>query len=66
MTNLHLAPSRNENPDSQDRDARGKLWREENAGAIADANAYLDRHGLWSDGRRQFSFLSLPTHPVAR
>jgi len=22
--------------------------------ALADANAFLARHGLWSDGKRQF------------
>ena len=33
---------------------RRAAWREENRGAIADANAYLEKHGLWSDGLRQF------------
>lgn len=33
---------------------RRTAWREENRGAIADANAYLVQHGLWSDGLRQF------------
>jgi transcriptional regulator with XRE-family HTH domain len=35
-------------------DARQRRWREENHGAIADANMFLERHGLWSDGKRQF------------
>lgn len=29
-------------------------WLAENRGAIADANAFLAQHGLWSDGKRQF------------
>ncbi len=36
-----------------DRD-REAAWRAENAGAIADANTFLDRHGPWSDGKRGF------------
>ena len=35
-------------------DARRRRWAEENRQALADANAFLDRHGLWSDGRRLF------------
>jgi hypothetical protein len=27
---------------------------EKHTGAIADANEFLDRCGLWSDGKRQF------------
>jgi antitoxin CcdA len=33
---------------------RTSTWQAENAEAIAAANAFLSRHGLWSDGRRQF------------
>jgi antitoxin CcdA len=33
---------------------RRERWLVENRGAIADANAYLAEHGLWSDGLRQF------------
>ncbi|MEJ0045850.1 MAG: type II toxin-antitoxin system CcdA family antitoxin [Rhodospirillales bacterium] len=33
---------------------RGATWRAENEGAIADANAFLARHGLWSDDKRLF------------
>jgi antitoxin CcdA len=33
---------------------RSERWLEENREAIADANAFLERHGLWSDGKRQF------------
>jgi len=29
-------------------------WLAENADALTDANAFLERHGLWSDGLRQF------------
>lgn len=29
-------------------------WPEEHAGAIADANRFLEQRGLWSDGKRQF------------
>jgi len=35
-------------------DARRRRWLEENRAAIADANAFLERYGLWSDGRRLF------------
>ncbi|MGD0106040.1 MAG: helix-turn-helix domain-containing protein [Rhodopila sp.] len=35
-------------------DARQQRWIEENRDALADANAFLTRHGLWSDGKRQF------------
>ncbi len=33
---------------------RRERWLAENREAIAGANDYLDRHGLWSDGLRQF------------
>lgn len=33
---------------------RQAAWRVENRGAIADANAFLEKHGLWSDGLLQF------------
>lgn len=35
-------------------EARQRNWLTENRGAIEDANAFLDRHGLWSDGKRLF------------
>jgi post-segregation antitoxin (ccd killing protein) len=35
-------------------EARQRRWIEENRGALSDANAFLARHGLWSDGKRQF------------
>jgi transcriptional regulator with XRE-family HTH domain len=35
-------------------EARQRRWIEENRDALADANAFLARHGLWSDGKRQF------------
>lgn len=34
--------------------ARQQRWREENRDAIADANAFIEGHGLWSDGKRLF------------
>ena len=34
--------------------AREARWRAENSGALADANEFLRRHGLWCDGLRQF------------
>jgi post-segregation antitoxin (ccd killing protein) len=34
--------------------AREARWLAENDGALADANEFLKRHGLWSDGLRQF------------
>jgi antitoxin CcdA len=33
---------------------RGERWLEGNRDALADANGFLMRHGLWSDGKRQF------------
>lgn len=33
---------------------REEQWLEENRAAFADANAFLDRYGLWSDGKRLF------------
>lgn len=33
---------------------REARWLEENRAALAEANAFLDRYGLWSDGKRQF------------
>ena len=35
-------------------ESRSLIWREENKGAIEDANKFLERRGLWSDGKRQF------------
>jgi transcriptional regulator with XRE-family HTH domain len=35
-------------------EARQKRWLEENRSALVDANEFLARHGLWSDGKRQF------------
>jgi antitoxin CcdA len=29
-----------------------RVWLEESAGAIEDANKLLERRGLWSDGQR--------------
>jgi prevent-host-death family protein len=36
------------------RKSRADNWRQENWEALADANAFLARHGLWSDGKRPF------------
>jgi transcriptional regulator with XRE-family HTH domain len=35
-------------------EARQRRWIEENRDALTDANAFLARHGLWSDSKRQF------------
>jgi antitoxin CcdA len=35
-------------------ESRSRVWLEEHAEAIKDANEFLERRGLWSDGRRQF------------
>jgi antitoxin CcdA len=35
-------------------ESRRQRWLAENRPAIADANAFLVQHGLWSDGHRQF------------
>jgi transcriptional regulator with XRE-family HTH domain len=37
-----------------DREARSHRWLDQNQGALADANVFVDRHGLWSDGKRLF------------
>jgi len=34
--------------------ARQAAWRMVNRPAVTDANAFLERYGLWSDGKRQF------------
>ena len=33
---------------------RRAVWRAENRGAIEDANEFVKKHGLWSDGLLQF------------
>ena len=35
-------------------ESRCRVWCEEHKGAIEDANEFLERRGLWSDGKRQF------------
>jgi transcriptional regulator with XRE-family HTH domain len=35
-------------------EARQRRWLDENRQALTDANAFLARYGLWSDGKRQF------------
>jgi transcriptional regulator with XRE-family HTH domain len=35
-------------------EARQRRWLDENREALTDANAFLARYGLWSDGKRQF------------
>ena len=35
-------------------ESRSLVWLEEHKGAIEDANKFLERSGLWSDGKRQF------------
>ena len=35
-------------------ESRSLVWLEENAGAIEDANRFIEQRGLWSDGKRQF------------
>ena len=36
------------------RDAERDLWLEENRDALEDHNRRIAKHGLWSDGKRQF------------
>lgn len=36
------------------REARGASWLAENQEAIADYNAFVGKHGSFSDGRRRF------------
>lgn len=35
-------------------ESRSRVWLLEHAEAIKDANEFLERRGLWSDGKRQF------------
>ena len=35
-------------------ESRSRAWLLEHAAAIEDANKFLERRGLWSDGKRQF------------
>ena len=35
-------------------ESRSRVWLEEYAEAIKDANESLERRGLWSDGKRRF------------
>jgi transcriptional regulator with XRE-family HTH domain len=35
-------------------EARQQRWLQENRGALEDANAFITKHGLWSDGKRLF------------
>jgi transcriptional regulator with XRE-family HTH domain len=37
-----------------DKEERSRRWLKENKAALADANTFLDRHGLRSDGKRLF------------
>jgi post-segregation antitoxin (ccd killing protein) len=34
-------------------EARQRRWLAENRAALAAANAFVERHGFWSDGLRQ-------------
>ena len=36
------------------KDQDQQVWLEENRAAIEAANRFVDQHGLWSDGLRQF------------
>lgn len=36
------------------KDQDQQVWLEENRTAIEAANRFVDQHGLWSDGLRQF------------
>ncbi|HYE50837.1 MAG TPA: type II toxin-antitoxin system CcdA family antitoxin [Azospirillaceae bacterium] len=36
------------------RTARRDRWRRENAGAFADYDAFVERHGVFGDGKRLF------------
>jgi len=35
-------------------ESRSRVWLEEHGEAIKDANRFLERRGLWSDGKRRF------------
>ena len=34
--------------------ARREKWKQENAGAIADYNDFIEKHGVFSDSNRSF------------
>ncbi len=36
------------------KEARQRRWIEDNRAALEDANTFLERYGLWSDGKRLF------------
>ena len=36
------------------REERARRWKEENAQAFAEYNADVEKHGVWSDGRRSW------------
>lgn len=36
------------------REERARRWKEENAQAFAEYNADIEKHGVWSDGRRNW------------
>ena len=43
-----------EDDDTAAKAARQEAWRVVNRPALTDANAFLERYGLWSDGKRHF------------
>jgi post-segregation antitoxin (ccd killing protein) len=43
-----------EDDDTAAKAVRQEAWRVVSCPALTDANAFLERYGLWSDGKRQF------------
>jgi antitoxin CcdA len=39
---------------AEDREAAARQWYEENKEAVDSINKFIEEHGLWSDGGRQF------------
>ncbi len=41
-------------PTDEERERAAQQWYEENKEAVDASNAYVEKHGMWSDGLRMF------------
>jgi len=51
---IYLSKTLEESLEKILKDQDQQVWLEENRAAIEAANRFVDQHGLWSDGLRQF------------
>lgn len=51
---INISKAAEEGVSTAVRHERGRRWREENAGAIADYNAFIETHGVPLAGHRKF------------